>query len=108
MEPRLTQASIKWQSELTVPSMTKRKKTSHCCRCLNRLLHQNSASKKRDGHACASEGKNGITQFRCSICCVMADGFDPATLSRIEQGTRTLTDIEILAFLRALGRKWQT
>lgn len=31
---------------------------------------------------------------------------DPATLSRIEQGTRTLTDIEILAFLEALGKEW--
>lgn len=37
------------------------------------------------------------------------DGWDldPATLSRIEQGTRTLTDIEILAYLKAIGKDWK-
>lgn len=31
---------------------------------------------------------------------------DPATLSRIEAGSRTLTDIEIIALLEALGKRW--
>ena len=31
---------------------------------------------------------------------------DPAVLSRIEQGRRTITDIELLAFLKALGKTW--
>ena len=51
--------------------------------------------------------KDGITHVQM-LDLLRAEGWDldPATLSRIEQGTRTLTDIEILAFLRALGKKW--
>jgi len=31
---------------------------------------------------------------------------DPAVLSRIEQGRRTITDIELLTLLKALGKNW--
>ena len=31
---------------------------------------------------------------------------DPATFSRIENGQRTLTDLEIHAVLQVLGKKW--
>ena len=72
-----------------------------------RLLHTNSASKNVIGTRmrCLRE-KRGITHVQ--MLDLLRDGgwdLDPATLSRIEQGARTLTDIEMLAFLHALGRK---
>lgn len=51
--------------------------------------------------------KDGITHVQM-LDLLRAEGWDldPATLSRIEQGSRTLTDLEILVFLRVLGKKW--
>jgi transcriptional regulator with XRE-family HTH domain len=73
-----------------------------------RLLHTNSAYKNVIGTRLRRmRERHGITHVQM-LDLLRAGGWDldPATLSRIEQGTRTLTDIEILAFLHALGRKW--